>query len=46
MEKIVVNGSFDNLKSCDIRFLEEAAKFGPVHVYLWLDDVVEVNDRL
>ena len=41
MEKIVVSGSFDNLKSRDMRFLEEAAKFGPVHVYLWSDEVVK-----
>ena len=41
MEKIVVSGSFDNIKSCQVRFLEEAAKFGPVHVYLWSDEVVK-----
>jgi len=40
MEKIVVCGSFDNFKSLAIRFLEEAAKFGPVHVYLWSDEMV------
>lgn len=41
MEKIVVSGGFDNLKSRNIRFLEEAAEFGPVHVYLWTDNVVK-----
>lgn len=41
MEEIVVSGSFDNLKSQDMRFLEEAAKFGPVHVFLWADNVVK-----
>jgi len=41
MEKIVVSGSFDNIKSRDVRFLEEAAKFGPVHVYLWSDESVK-----
>jgi cytidyltransferase-like protein len=41
MEKIVVSGSFDNIKSRQVRFLEEAAKFGPVHVYLWSDKAVK-----
>jgi glycerol-3-phosphate cytidylyltransferase-like family protein len=41
MEKIVVSGSFDSIKSREVRFLEEAAKFGPVHVFLWSDDVVK-----
>lgn len=41
MNKIVVSGSFDNIKSREVRFLEEASKFGPVHVYLWSDDVVK-----
>jgi cytidyltransferase-like protein len=41
MEKIVVSGSFDNIKSRQVRFLEEAAKFGPLHVYLWSDEAVK-----
>ncbi len=41
MKKIVVSGSFDNLKSREIRFLEETAKFGPVHVFLWSDEAVK-----
>ena len=41
MEKIVVSGSFDNIKSRQVRFLEEAARFGPVHVYLWADEIVK-----
>ena len=39
MEKVVVSGGFDNIRSRDARFLEEAARFGPVHVYLWSDEV-------
>jgi len=42
MEKIVVSGSFDNILSKDVRFLEEASKFGLVHVYLWSDQAVKV----
>ena len=41
MEAIVVSGSFDNIQSREVRFLEEASKFGPVHVYLWSDAVVK-----
>jgi glycerol-3-phosphate cytidylyltransferase-like family protein len=41
MEKIVVSGSFDNIQSRQVRFLEEAARFGPVHVFLWSDEVVK-----
>ncbi|MFO1529724.1 MAG: hypothetical protein U1F77_08335 [Kiritimatiellia bacterium] len=29
-----MRGSFDDVRSLDIRFLEEAAKTGPVHVLL------------
>ncbi len=41
MQNIVVSGSFDNIQSRDVRFLEEASWLGPVHVYLWSDRVVE-----
>jgi glycerol-3-phosphate cytidylyltransferase len=41
MEKVVVSGSFDNIRYRDVRFLEEVARFGPVQVYLWSDVVVE-----
>lgn len=43
MKKVVVTGSFDNLKSSDLRFLEEAAKFGTLNVLLWSDEVVQKN---
>lgn len=42
MEGVSVSGSFDNLRSRDLRFLEEAARLGPVHVALWSDEVVKV----
>jgi cytidyltransferase-like protein len=41
MKTVVVSGSFDNLKSSDFRFLEEAAKLGPLTVFLWSDAVSE-----
>lgn len=34
MKPVVVRGPFDDVRSRDIRFLEEAAKTGPVHVLL------------
>jgi cytidyltransferase-like protein len=41
MENVVVSGSFDNFRSGDVRFLEEASRFGPVHVVLWSDLAVK-----
>ena len=38
---VVVGGSFDNLKSRDIRFLQEASKLGELTVFLWTDDLFE-----
>jgi len=40
MNKVIVTGSFDNLKSYDFRFLQEAANYGSLIVLLWSDDVV------
>jgi cytidyltransferase-like protein len=41
MEDVVVSGSFDNIRSRQVRFLEEAARSGPVYVYLWSDNLVK-----
>ena len=41
MKSVVVVGSFDNLRSRDARFLEEASKLGDLHVLLWSDEVVQ-----
>jgi cytidyltransferase-like protein len=40
MNTVYVSGSFDDLRSPQVRFLEEAARLGPVHVVLWSDAVV------
>jgi cytidyltransferase-like protein len=40
MKKVVVSAAFDHLTSRDMRFLEEAAKFGELHVLLWSDAAV------
>lgn len=42
MKNIVISGSFDNINSRDMRFLQEAAELGSVHVCLWSDPVVKM----
>jgi cytidyltransferase-like protein len=41
MSEVVVSGPFDDLRSRELRFLEEASKLGPVTVLLWPDDTIE-----
>jgi cytidyltransferase-like protein len=38
-----VTGSFDEIRSAQIRFLEEAAKAGKLHVNLWSDALVKAT---
>ena len=40
MGRAVVTGSFDDIRSADIRFLEEAGKLGELHVFLWSDELI------
>ena len=44
IEKALVTGSFDDLRSSDVRFLEEAARRGELHVYLWSDQLARRFD--
>lgn len=45
-KQIIVSGAFDDIKSRDLRFLEEAAKLGELTVLLWPDAVLEkVNGK-
>ncbi len=37
MNHVLVSGSFDDLCSRQVRFLEEASRFGPVQALLWSD---------
>lgn len=39
--KILVSGGFDDIRSRDLRFLEEAARLGELTVLLWPDSVLE-----
>ena len=34
---VIVCGGFDDIRSSDVRFLQEAARFGLLHVFLWND---------
>jgi cytidyltransferase-like protein len=38
--QVIVSGSFDDLRSNHLRFLEEAAKLGDLNVVLWSDEAV------
>lgn len=40
MTKVIVSSGLDRLNSRDFRFLQEAAKFGEVHVLLWSDQAI------
>jgi cytidyltransferase-like protein len=39
-KQIVISGGFDDLRSSDLRFLEEAAKLGELTVLLWPDETL------
>ncbi|MGH7993882.1 MAG: adenylyltransferase/cytidyltransferase family protein [Limisphaerales bacterium] len=38
---VVVSGGFDDIKSRDLRFLEEAAKLGELTALLWPDNILQ-----
>jgi cytidyltransferase-like protein len=40
--QVIVSGSFDDIKSRDLRFLEEAAKLGDLNVLLWTDKATQL----
>ncbi len=41
MKRVLVSGSFDDLRSRKMRFLQEAAGLGELHVRVWSDEVIE-----
>jgi cytidyltransferase-like protein len=41
MSRVVVTGGFDDLRSPQVRFLQEASRLGSVHVLLWSDETLE-----
>ena len=40
-KKVVVSGAFDDVRSRDLRFLQETAKLGELSLILWPDNVVQ-----
>lgn len=40
-KKVIVSGGFDDIKSRDLRFLEEASKLGELTVLLWPDAMIQ-----
>ncbi len=40
-KQVIVSGGFDDIKSRDLRFLEEAAKLGELSVLLWPDATLQ-----
>jgi glycerol-3-phosphate cytidylyltransferase-like family protein len=47
VQRVFVSGSFDNLKSRQVRFLQEAARLGSVHILLWSDQTIaRLNGKL
>lgn len=40
-KQVIVSGAFDDIKSRDLRFLEEAAKLGELTVLLWPDETLQ-----
>jgi cytidyltransferase-like protein len=43
LRRVFVSGSFDDLRSCHVRFLQEASRFGEVNVLLWSDELVKAR---
>ena len=42
MKTVIVSGSFDDMRAArDIRFLQEASRYGYLHALVWGDDVVK-----
>ena len=40
MKQVMVIGSFDNIRSRQVRFLQEASRLGSLHILLWSDDAI------
>jgi cytidyltransferase-like protein len=43
MKPVILSGSFDDLRFPQVRFLQEAARLGQVHVLLWPDEMVAAH---
>lgn len=46
LKQVIIAGGFDDIKSCDLLFLEAASKLGELTVLLWPDSILEkLNGR-
>ena len=45
MKDVLVTGPFDDLRSRDVRFFEEAAKLGRVRAGLWTDSLIRAKEN-
>jgi cytidyltransferase-like protein len=43
MQTVYTSGAFDDIRSADIRFLDEAARLGPLTVGLWPDERIRAS---
>lgn len=43
MKTIIISGSFDDMRACDVRFLEEASRYGRLHALVWSDGIVRAQ---
>lgn len=43
MKTVIISGRFDDMRACDVRFLEEASKCGCVHALVWGDDLIKAR---
>jgi cytidyltransferase-like protein len=41
VDEVFVSGAFDDVRAPQMRFLEEAARLGPLHVLLWSDAILQ-----
>ena len=39
-QQIIVSGGFDNIRACDLRLMQEAARLGALTVLLWQDEAI------
>jgi len=39
--QVAISGGFDDIRSPDLRFFEEASKLGEVTVLVWPDDAIQ-----
>src|ERR1035438_991891 len=41
--RVVISGKFDDVRSLQVRWLQEAARRGDVHLLVWSDELIEAS---